>query len=124
MAHQHTVHCYAPGEYSETRAYRPIRADGLDRNLRNMKDIDFRPAVIPALTLVCQEAAGLQVGSRVRVRMGWGFSFQNPIAFHRAVSTLCPVEGVITAIEGGRVYFYSDAHQRQVCATRAAVEEV
>jgi hypothetical protein len=51
--HQHVVTCYAPGEYPETRAYRPIRDDGYDRNLRNMQDIDFTPAVIPALTLVC-----------------------------------------------------------------------
>lgn len=53
--HVHLVGCYKPGSRQGTRAYTPVREDGLDRNLRDMKDVDFTRESARGLTLICPE---------------------------------------------------------------------
>jgi len=55
--HVHTIDCYASNDLGPL-AYTPCRTDGLDRNLRNLKEVDF--VAMPnetrkkCLTLICK----------------------------------------------------------------------
>lgn len=50
--HRHTIQCYA---YNATGplAYTPCRADGLDHNLKNLKEVDFHHGC-KGITLMCK----------------------------------------------------------------------
>lgn len=55
--HRHTAECYASNATGPL-AYTPCREDGLDRNLINMKRVDFEESqrahdVVKGLTLIC-----------------------------------------------------------------------
>jgi hypothetical protein len=58
LKHRHTIACYASNETGPL-AYTPCRADGLDRNLRNLNPVDFwtdQTGHYPhkGLTLICK----------------------------------------------------------------------
>ena len=53
--HIHTKECYLCD--NQGLVYTPCRADGLDRNLRHLKDVDFYAGFgRKGLTLICTEA--------------------------------------------------------------------
>ena len=52
--HKHTIECYAKNAAGPL-AYTPCRPDGLDRNLKNLKVIDFKEGTgLKGLTLICK----------------------------------------------------------------------
>jgi len=56
MTHKHTVNCYARNATGPL-AYTPCREDGADRNLQNLKEVDFNAGLgLRGLRLVCNNA--------------------------------------------------------------------
>ncbi len=53
MRHKHSIGCYA-SNFRGPLAYTPCREDGLDRNLTNLKIVDFSHTC-PGLTLICDK---------------------------------------------------------------------
>lgn len=52
--HHHGIECYARNATGPL-AYTPCREDGLDRNLRNLKRVDFGERARKGLTLICDK---------------------------------------------------------------------
>lgn len=71
--HIHNIDCYATNEGGKL-AYTPCRKDGLDRNLRNVKMVDYEACVrvhghpVMGLTLVCEYPDVVNTGDEAT---GW-----------------------------------------------------
>jgi hypothetical protein len=59
--HEHSIDCFARTADGQPLAYTPCRADGLDRNLVNLKTVDFYPEC-KGLTLICPMLPLVKVG--------------------------------------------------------------